>query len=64
MKIRLKKFIFYKKINEKKVTLLELNLNKDTSKEILKKSLSYLKFDGIDTIYPVIDTIYTVISKN
>lgn len=52
--MKLKKFIFYKKVNEKKVTLLELNLNKDTSKEVLKKSLSYLKFDGIDTIYPVI----------
>lgn len=45
-----KKFIFYKLIGGKKVDLLELILDASTSKEVLKKSLSYLNFDGIDTV--------------
>lgn len=45
-----KKFIFYKLIEGKKVDLLELILDASTSKEILRKSLNYLNFDGIDTV--------------
>lgn len=45
-----KKFIFYKLIEGKKVDLLELILDSSTSKEILKESLSWLNFDGIDTV--------------
>lgn len=45
-----KKFIFYKLIEGKKVDLLELILDTSTSKEILKESLSWLNFDGIDTV--------------
>lgn len=45
-----KKFIFYKLIGGKKVDLLELILDASTSKEVLRKSLNYLNFDGIDTV--------------
>ena len=45
-----KKFIFYKLIGRKKVDLLELILDASTSKEVLRKSLNYLNFDGIDTV--------------
>lgn len=45
-----KKFIFYKLIEGKKVDLLELILDASTSKEVLRKSLNYLNFDGIDTV--------------
>lgn len=45
-----KKFIFYKLIEGKKVVLLELILDSSTPKEMLRKSLNYLNFDGIDTV--------------